>query len=184
MRLGTTQRDEEKTEPSAERTTSDDEPLEQHRGPLLCGEVLRRPVVYVSVNDTVAAAARAMREADVGFLAVCEDDGRKLVGVLTDRDIVTRACVVDDGASLATTAVKWIMTKSPLTVRTDDSVTKALRLMRKHQVSRLIVLSDAPDPDEPLGIVSLSDIAQYEKPARIGRTLRAITERKYAPERP
>lgn len=36
----------------------------------------------------------------------------------------------------------------------------------------------------PVGIVSLSDVAQYEAPSRVGRTIRMVTERKYAPERP
>jgi CBS domain-containing protein len=189
MRLENLQKHEEEAK---ERVLAA-EPIQlQRRGPLLCGEALQQPVLYIDADDTVVAAARIMREANIGFLPVCKAEGAILVGVITDRDIVTRACVgcvgeesasLEGTADLADLVVRTVMTRGAVTVSPDDSVTKALRLMRKHRISRVIV-TDAKDEKFPIGIVSLSDIAQYEKASRIGRTFRAIAERKYAPERP
>ena len=73
------------------------------------------------------------------------------------------------------------MTRGAIACRPTHTVAHAERLMRKHHLTRIIVVDEQR---RPIGIVSLSDVAQYERPSRIGQTVRAIAERKYAPERP
>ena len=119
-----------------------------------------------------------MRELEIGFLPVCDRSGIT-VGVVTDRDIVTRACALDE--DLHTTPVRRIMTSAVLACRPDEPISRAESRMRRHRVTRLVVT----DPlRRALGVVSLSDLAQYERPSAIGRTLRGVAQRKYAPERP
>ncbi|MCI0572435.1 MAG: CBS domain-containing protein, partial [Myxococcaceae bacterium] len=67
-------------------------------------EVMKREVVTVSPDETVEAAARRMRDANVGFLPVCDADGRPL-GTLTDRDVVLRVVAERRSSALPVRAV-------------------------------------------------------------------------------
>ena len=140
---------------------------------MLCREIMHRRVCTVRETDTVIAVARIMREEDVGFVPVLDPEGR-VAGVVTDRDVVVRACV--GVRPMHETVVSAIMSRGAVACREEDPVENAEHLMREHRISRVVVL----DARGALaGILSLSDIAQYEPPARIGRTLQAIVERKY-----
>jgi CBS domain-containing protein len=139
---------------------------------------MRRPVHTVFEGDTVLVAARTMRDADVGLLPVRDAHG-VVVGVITDRDITTRACA--EAVDPVTAIVRNVMTRAVIACRPADPVTKAVALMRRHKVTRIIVVDER---GAAVGLLSLSDIAQYERPAKIGRTLQTVAERKYAPERP
>jgi len=137
---------------------------------------MKRYVQSIDVSDTVQVAARRMREANVGILPVCEANGRVL-GVVTDRDLAVRVCAEDLEAS--TTKVASVMTSAVLSCKPDDPVGRAEALMRKHRITRVIIIDDA---GALAGVLSLSDLAFYEPSARAGRTLRAVSERKYEPE--
>jgi CBS domain-containing protein len=148
------------------------------RTPVRCSEVMKSPVQWVSEKTMVRTAARIMRDAEIGFLPICHDHGT-VVGIVTDRDIVTRVCAEDQEPG--ETVVSTVMTRGVLTCRVDDSIAKAERLMREHRITR-IVITDALR--KPVGIISLSDLVHYENAGRVKRTLQAVAERKYAPERP
>lgn len=141
-------------------------------------QIMRRNVHAVGERDDVLVAARIMRDNDVGFLPVCDEAG-SVIGVLTDRDLALRVCAED--ARAPATPVGSVMTRGVISCRPTHSVAHAERLMRKHHLTRIVVIDERR---RPVGIVSLSDVAQYERPSTIGRALRAIAERKYAPERP
>src|SRR5215207_3383620 len=115
-------------------------------------EVMTPGAVCVGENETLADAARKMRELDVGALPVCGEDNR-LKGMVTDRDIVVR-CVADDGDPRTVRAGELAQGK-PVTIGADDSVEEALRTMTEHQVRRLPVI----DGHDLIGIVSQADIA-------------------------
>ena len=119
-----------------------------------------------------------MRDKDVGFLPVCDEAGG-VVGVITDRDLVVR--VWAEEARPAATQVGSVMTRGTICCRPTHTLGHAERLMRRHHLTRLLVTDDRA---HPVGVVSLSDIAQYERASRVGQTLKTIAERKYAPERP
>jgi CBS domain-containing protein len=143
-----------------------------------CQQVMKRNVHTVAEGEDALVAARIMRDKDIGFLPVCDDAGR-VVGVLTDRDLVLRVCAEDSHP--AATPVATVMTRGSVACRETSSIACAERLMRRHHITRIVVLDEE---QRPLGIVSLSDVAQYERLSRVGHTLRTVAERKYAPERP
>lgn len=146
--------------------------------PLRCFEIMRQPVHNVTEASTVQTAARLMRDADIGLLPVCDAHG-VVVGIITDRDITARVCATNDPP--AQTAVSRAMSRGVIACHPDDPVVKAERLMREHRITRILIT----DPSgRPVGIISLSDLVQYEPAGRVKRTLQTIAERKYAPERP
>jgi CBS domain-containing protein len=123
-------------------------------------EVMTRGIETVSPAATLELAAKKMLSRNVGFLPVVESE--KLIGVVTDRDIVLRA--VSAGLRPYMTTVAQVMTKKPLTVYDDDTLTEASLVMEKHFVHRLLVL----DRQKRLvGIISLSDIAAKTKNERL-----------------
>ena len=105
----------------------------------------------VSPSDTLQEAARQMREGDVGVLVVV--DGGKVSGIVTDRDIVVRA--VADGRDPSSATVGEVASDTVITVTPDQSASEAARVMREHDVRRLVVVQDS----RPIGIVSIGDLA-------------------------
>lgn len=103
-------------------------------------------------TDTVLLAAQAMEELNVGVIPVCE--GGKLVGMVTDRDIVVRG--VAQGLDAGTATLSDVMSSRVRTAREDDDVEAILATMGQSQIRRIPVV----DAQERLiGILSLGDIA-------------------------
>lgn len=138
-----------------------------------CSEVMNRDVKTVKETDDVFYAARLMREHDVGFLPVCNDAGR-ITGVLTDRDLAIRVCAADR-LPLETTVAE-VMTRNPVTCRATNSLAYAERQMRSHGLTRILVVDHQK---RVVGVISLSDLAREGRPAKVGKTLRAVAELKY-----
>ncbi|TMR88913.1 CBS domain-containing protein [Nonomuraea basaltis] len=113
-------------------------------------DVMTRDVVMVSADSTLVAAAREMREYDIGDVFVMEDG--RLFGVLTDRDIVVRA--IARGLSPELVSAGDICSRELVTVAPDDGEWYAVELMRLHAVRRLPVL----DRGRPVGVLSLGDL--------------------------
>lgn len=122
----------------------------------------------VELSDTIQDAARIMREEDTGAVPVVEDG--RVVGMVTDRDIVIRA--VADGDFEAT--IDDIVTDDVVCATPDMTTAAAAELMGEHQIRRLPVV----DEDENIvGILSLGDLAVKEnRDARMGETLENISE--------
>lgn len=136
-----------------------------------CVELMKSHVECVRPHDTVQDAARIMRDKGIGFLPVCDAD-RRVLGTLTDRDIVIR-CVAEDRA-LPQVAVEDVMTREVVSCSPEDGLAACEELMATHRKSRIMVCDD----DERLvGVISLSDIAQHDRSRRAGKTLRKVTTR-------
>jgi CBS domain-containing protein len=134
-------------------------------------DVMTGGVECASPNATLQEAARRMRELDIGPLPVCGDNDR-LVGMLTDRDIVVRA--VAEGHDPKTTRVRDVMTPSVIYCFGDQDVTDAARLMKENQIRRLVVLNR---DKRLIGIVSLGDLAvDAGDEELVGATLEAVSE--------
>jgi len=155
------------------------EPTLQHpvtggqEDPMRCGDIMRRHVEFVAPDATVGEAAARMREHRVGFLPVRAADGT-VVGVITDRDIVLRACarhLVPDR-----TPVRDVMSSRVLSCSVDDRVSDAVEQMRKSQKFRLVVLDQK---GTLVGVISLADLAQCEEPIRVARLVRDVSAREY-----
>ncbi len=104
---------------------------------------------------TIRDAARCMRRENIGSLPVGEND--RLVGMVTDRDIVTRA--VAEGRDPCATAVRDVMSEGICYVYDDDDIRDAARIMARHQIRRLPVLNARK---RLVGVVSLADISLCE----------------------
>ena len=109
--------------------------------------------IMVALQTSLAQAAQVMRDLDTGDVLVA-DSGGALYGIVTDRDIVTRA--VADGLDVTMTPVQAVITPSPVSVRPDDDASRAVALMRKHAIRRLPVVDEQ---GKVIGIVSLGDLA-------------------------
>ncbi len=116
-------------------------------------EIMSGHVVSIGMNEPVRAAAKLLRQYNVGALPVC-DRQKRLRGILTDRDIVTRCVAL--GEDPETLPVSEIMSRGICTVSPSDELSHAVRLMSEDQVRRLPVL----DEGELVGVVSLCDMAR------------------------
>jgi CBS domain-containing protein len=107
-------------------------------------------------TSSVAEAARAMRDANIGDIIVL--DNQQTCGILTDRDIVIRG--VAEGRNLATTKVSDICSQELTTMSPTDNVEDAVRIMREKAIRRLPVIEGG----KPVGIVSIGDLAVSHDP--------------------
>jgi CBS domain-containing protein len=131
-------------------------------------EAMTKEVLVASPDQTIGDAARMMAERDSGALPVGEED--RLVGMITDRDIVIRAVAKDLGPE---TAIREVMSKEVLYCFQDEDVEHVAENMGEQQVRRLPVL----DREKRLvGIVSLGDIARQVRPRMTGATVAAISQ--------
>ncbi|MEP7138239.1 MAG: CBS domain-containing protein [Caldimonas sp.] len=131
------------------------------------GEIMTRNVATVRRDETLQAAAKRMRELDVGSLPVV--DGKAIAGMVTDRDITVRG--VAEGMVATQAQVSEVMTPDVRWCREDDSVDKVMAEMGGAQARRLPVLNAA---DEIVGIVALGDVARRQS-AHTDTTLREIS---------
>jgi CBS domain-containing protein len=130
-------------------------------------EVMTRDVSACEPNATVADAAKVMAQEDVGPVPIVEDG--RLVGIVTDRDIVVR--VVAEGRDAKATTVKEIASTNVVTVSPDDDLDEALSLLAEHQVRRLPVV----EGDRLVGIVAQADIARLGKDKKTGEVVEEIS---------
>ena len=129
-------------------------------------EVMTTDVEVVRPEETLRDAARAMADLDVGSLPVC--DGRRMIGMVTDRDITIRGVAEGKGPDAP---VRDVMTDDVVWCTDTDSVDEVLQQMSDAQVRRIPVV----DRDRQLvGIVALGDIALEEK-EDVDETLRDIS---------
>jgi CBS domain-containing protein len=132
-------------------------------------EIMTESVTYLEPTHSVADAAQTMATDDFGALPVCE--GGKLVGVVTDRDLVIR--VLSEGRDPESTTVADVIDQvEVVTIGADDPVEEAIRTMKEHAVRRLPVI----DGTELVGMVSQADIARAMPDAKVGDLVGAISE--------
>jgi CBS domain-containing protein len=122
----------------------------------------------VGENESVAAAAKKMRDLDVGALPICGEDDR-LKGMLTDRDIVVQ--VLAQGKDPDSTNAGELGEGKPVTIGADDSLGEALKTMADHKVRRLPVI----DGHDLVGVVSQGDLAQSVDEEDVGQLVEAIS---------
>ena len=132
-------------------------------------DLMAESVVTVSPESTAEFAARMMSRHNVGSLPVCDGE-RRLRGLVTDRDIVTR-CVAAE-AEPADTAVREIMTRAVVTVSPEDDLRRAALLMSEERVRRLPVV----ERGKLVGMLALGDLAKSERTQmEAGRALGEIS---------
>lgn len=134
-------------------------------------DVMTEGCVTVTPKDNIYEAAVAMRDHDIGFVPVVE--GKKLIGVITDRDLVIRGYA---GKHSGSTSVMEVLSDDVQTVSSNLSVDEAVSLMGAKQIRRLPVV----DNGELKGIVSLGDLAVREIfVSEAGEALSGISEHEH-----
>jgi len=132
-------------------------------------EVMTSDPVCVSERDSIREVARIMAREDTGVVPVV--DGKKIIGMITDRDIVVR--LVAEGKDPANAHVNEAMTKNVRAVKEDDSINDALNVMSSAQVRRVPVVNDQ---NEIVGIGSMKDLAESgNQEGKIGKAVENIS---------
>jgi CBS domain-containing protein len=130
-------------------------------------DIMTRSIATVQREETLQAAAKRMRDLDVGSLPVL--DGKALVGIVTDRDIAIRG--VADGMVAQESRVADVMTEEVVCCRAGDAIEDVMAEMGGSQVRRLPVLDRN---NEVVGVVALGDLATRQS-ALTDQTLREIS---------
>lgn len=140
---------------------------------MTCQDVMTVEPVCCVPNDGVAEVARVMRAEDVGSVPVVDDRAnRRLIGMLTDRDLAIR--VIAEGRDPDDTSVRDVMSMNPVACHSSDVYQEALRAMGEHQLRRIPVV----DGDGRLaGIIAQADVAtRLAEPSTTGAVVEAISE--------
>lgn len=136
-----------------------------------CRDIMTSNVTTANRAMTLQEVAILMRDGDMGSLPVVENE--KLVGIVTDRDIVIRA--VAEGKD-ATSKIDEVMTSETFSVKVNDFVFEAIRLMGDKKIRRVPVVNET---GELAGIISMADIAlEIEDEKEIVETLEEISSGK------
>ncbi len=132
-------------------------------------DVMTREVQVVRPNNSLQEAAAIMDRLNVGFLPV--HDGKRVVGVITDRDIAVRAVSADLSPNM--TNVEDVMTDEVHYCLDDDAVDDVVKHMIDIQIRRLLVFTH---DNQLVGVVSLGDIATHASEHVSAEALRRISE--------
>ena len=138
-----------------------------------CRDVMTPDPIACEPTDPIRTVSRLMKQHDVGAIPVVESRASKrLVGIVTDRDIVVK--VVAEGRQVDEATVSEAMTSNPAACRAEDDVDQALALMAERQVRRMPVVDGSGGL---VGIISQADVAtRVNRDQRTGELVEAISE--------
>ncbi len=131
-------------------------------------ELMATEPISVEPKATLGEVATLMKQQDCGSIPVVE--GGRLVGIVTDRDIVVRG--VAAGKDPKTQRVSEVMSANPVTIGPDDDVTDAEKKMADRQIRRLPVV----EAGKLVGIIVTAQIARAGNERQVGETLKEISE--------
>ncbi len=133
-----------------------------------CKEIMTRNVTTANRETSLKDVAISMRDGDMGALPIVENG--KLAGIVTDRDMVVRAVAENKSSD---TPIGDVMTAEIYSVKEDDFVFEAIRLMGDRQVRRVPITNEA---GELVGIIAMADVAlETEDEREIAETLEEIS---------
>jgi CBS domain-containing protein len=123
----------------------------------------------ITPDETVADAAKIMRDEDVGIIPIT--DGDRLAGTITDRDITIR--VIAEGKDPTSTNVGDVASKDIVAIEPQQDLSEALKLMAQHQVRRLPVVEE---DGRLVGILAQADVARASDDAATGELVEEISK--------
>lgn len=132
-------------------------------------EIMSANPCTIDADRPVAYAAQMMKQEDVGLAPIVEGD--RLVGTLTDRDIVTR--VVAEGKDPQSVTVREVASADLVTIDPQQDLDEALRVMAANQVRRLPVVEE---DGRLLGVVAQADVAREAKDKQTGELVEEISK--------
>jgi CBS domain-containing protein len=140
---------------------------------MTCGEIMTKNVSCCLPEDSMEQAAILMKSEDVGPIPVIESQSsRKLIGIVTDRDLVIKG--IAEGRDAKSTKIRDVMTDQPIVCMENDDVKEAVHLMSDHQVRRIPVVDDK---HQILGIIAQADVAKRAgKTKQTGEVVEKISE--------
>jgi CBS domain-containing protein len=133
-------------------------------------EIMTSPVQCCDEGDSLVDVAKALQQHGVGSLPVKAADG-SLVGMVTDRDIVTKA--IAEGRDVATTTAGDLASGKVVTVEANDSAEQAGKALADNQIRRVPVM----DGRDVVGMISQADIARSLSNGETGDVVQAISQR-------
>jgi CBS domain-containing protein len=138
-----------------------------------CNEVMTKKTVCCLPDDLVTEAAELMKKEHVGSIPIIEDEqSRKLVGIVTDRDLTIR--IVAEGLDAKSTKIESIMTRNVVTCSAEDDLQKVVDAMSKYQLRRIPVVDD---DNKILGIIAQADVAMhFDHPKRTAAMVKEISQ--------
>lgn len=136
-----------------------------------CKDIMTKNPRCLSPTDTMQEAARQMKDEDIGSILICDPKSKKLLGLVTDRDIAIKGVAL--GRGLVTT-LDTIMTRDPICCPESEDADRAVKLMAEHQVRRLPVV----DAEKRLvGILSQGDIAtRMSEPTKTAEVVKEVSQ--------
>lgn len=140
---------------------------------MICSEIMTKDPACCLASDSVMKAAQLMKSEDVGPIPIVDEtDGRKLTGIVTDRDLAIK--VVAEARDPKTTQVDEVMSEGLVTCRESDDVQTVIKLMEENQIRRIPVVDKS---DHLVGIIAQADVATRLGSAGItGKVVEQISE--------
>ncbi len=133
-------------------------------------EIMTSEFEMINSSDSVMNAAKKMQSLNIGFLPVREEN--RIVGIITDRDIVIR-CLAE-GKQASDTAVSEVMSSETAGCSAESDISEAAQIMKDNKIRRLIVLDRE---NRPAGVISLGDIAAKSHIENlVGETLQGVSQ--------
>lgn len=111
---------------------------------------MSKNVIVLDENTNIIKIAKTMKENDIGIIPISRN--KKIIGVLTDRDIVTKVLANNDEK------IKNYITKKIVKINVDSDINEALEIMKKNKIKRLLVEKN----NKLVGILSISDLLYYQ----------------------
>ncbi len=138
-----------------------------------CDVVMTKNPVCCLPDDMVAKVAKLMKRENIGPIPVIEnEETRKLVGIVTDRDLALK--IVAEGRDAKSTKVEAVMTREVVTCRAEDDLQIALDAMSKHQLRRIPIVDN---DNKILGIISQADVAtRIDQPEKTAAVVKGISQ--------
>ncbi|PKN94026.1 MAG: CBS domain-containing protein [Chloroflexi bacterium HGW-Chloroflexi-6] len=138
-----------------------------------CSEVMTKEPVCCLPEDTVAKVAQLMQRDNIGSIPVIDNDKtQKLVGIVTDRDLVLK--IIAKGQDAKTTKVETVMTRQVVTCLAEDDLQKALDAMAEHQLRRIPIVDGG---HKILGIIAQADVAtRVNQPEKTAEMVKEISQ--------
>jgi len=139
---------------------------------MICSEIMTKNPECCLPSDTVMKAAQLMKSEDVGPIPIVADkDGKKLRGIITDRDLAIK--VIAEARDPNTTRLEEVMSNDVVSCKESDDLEMVLRLMEKNQIRRIPVVGNN---DQLLGIIAQADVARLGNDGATGQVVERISE--------
>ena len=138
-----------------------------------CSEVMTASPTFCLPDHNACYVARIMRDEDIGSVPIIENlNTRKLVGIVTDRDLTLKVIAENrDGQSVT---LNEVMSRHPVTCRENEDIDRAMQAMADHQVRRIPIVNER---NELVGIIAQADIAtRTEQPRKTAAVVEDISK--------